>query len=249
MEHEANQTRFSNIITMLQSQDHQLQGIGTLSEKILHRVVKFYFDDNPLHHEMKVGSYVADILSDNQIIEIQTGNYNQLRKKLEAFLPIYPVMVVYPIPHQKWLVWENTTTGEVSERRKSPKVGSIFDCFKELYKIKWLLDHPNFHFCILLIDLLEVRHLDGWSRDQKKGSTRRNRIPLRWIGEYHLINSNDYKSLIPTTLEVPFTVATFTKATHLTKRRAQEAINVLKTLHCIEQVGKVGRAYCYQLTK
>jgi hypothetical protein len=216
MEQEANQTRFTSILTMLQEQDHELQGIGTLSEKILHRVVKFYFDDNPLHHEVKVGSFVADILNDNLIIEIQTGNFNQLRKKLEAFLPIYPVMVVYPIPHQKWLVWENTTTGEVSERRKSPKMGSVFDCFIELYKIKWFLDHPNFHFCVLLIDLLEVRHLDGWSHDQKKGSTRRNRIPLQWVGEHHLLNSNDYKALIPNTLEAPFTVATFAKATHLT---------------------------------
>lgn len=249
MYQEENQRRFDKIITLLQDQHHLRNGIGTLSEKILHRVVKYYFDANPNHHEAKVGSFVADILRDNQIIEIQTGNFNQLRAKLEAFLPIYPVMVVYPIPHQKWLVWENTTTGEVSERRKSPKLGSVFDCFKELYKIKWLINHPNFHFCVLLVDMLEVRHLDGWSHDQKKGSTRRNRIPLQWIDEVYFNTSIDYKALIPATLESPFTVATFAKAIHLTSRRSQEAISVLKTLHCIEQVGKSGRAYCYQITK
>ena len=42
--------------------------------------------------------YVADIYKDGEIIEIQTRQFNRMRGKLQAFLPLYPVTIVYPIP-------------------------------------------------------------------------------------------------------------------------------------------------------
>lgn len=143
-------------------------GIGTLGEKTLHAVLKHYYEPDISCHEIKVGSYVADIFRENAVTEIQTRQFNKLRDKLDFFLEQYTVTVVYPIPRTKWLIWMDETTGEVTKRRKSPKVGTAFDAFFELYKIKSRLCHPRLRICLVLLDMEEYRLLNGWSRNKKK---------------------------------------------------------------------------------
>ncbi len=48
--------------------------------------------------EIPVAGYIADIFTGEEIIEIQTGNFNKMRDKLNTFLPQYPVTIVYPVP-------------------------------------------------------------------------------------------------------------------------------------------------------
>ena len=89
-------------------------GIGTLSEKTIHATLKYYYAPNDRYHERKVGTYFADIMVDGEIIEIQTRNFNTLRKKLECFLMEHEVTIVYPVAHTKWLSWIDEETGEIS---------------------------------------------------------------------------------------------------------------------------------------
>ena len=72
-------------------------GIGSLSEGSLHHLLKFYFEPDADRHEVGVGRYFADILNEDGIIEIQTRALYRLSPKLDAFLPLYPVTVVYPV--------------------------------------------------------------------------------------------------------------------------------------------------------
>lgn len=58
------------------------QGIGTLGEKTLHRVLKAYFQPDPSKCEVRVGPYVADALTGSGIVEIQTRSFYKLRPKL-----------------------------------------------------------------------------------------------------------------------------------------------------------------------
>ena len=74
-------------------------GIGTLSEKTVHAVLKRFYESDPEHQEIPVENFVADILRDGEIIEIQTRGFNKLRRKLDTFLKYYPVTIVYPIIH------------------------------------------------------------------------------------------------------------------------------------------------------
>ena len=39
-------------------------GIGTLREKTIHSVLKYYYAPDPAYHEIRIGSYVADICVD-----------------------------------------------------------------------------------------------------------------------------------------------------------------------------------------
>ncbi|HWT27413.1 MAG TPA: hypothetical protein VN131_05690 [Mobilitalea sp.] len=222
-----------------------LNGIGTLGEKTVHSVLKSYLSPDLSNHEVKVGGFVADIYNGQEIIEIQTRNFDKLRRKLQAFLPIAPVTIVYPIPGTKWIRWINPQTGEISPPRKSPKTGKPYTIFPELYKIKDFLLEPNLKLEIVLIDLEEYRYLDGWSEDRKKGSSRCDRIPSELVEEIMISSLSDYQCLIPDSLGTEFTSKDYRKASGLPLHIAQTALNILHFVGVVDRVGKKGNAYLY----
>ena len=176
-----NEHTLEQICADLCSREQKRGSIGLLGEKVLHAGLKLYFEPNPDFHEVKINGFVADICNAKGIIEIQTRNLGKLKRKLEVFLEQMPVTIVYPIAHTKYLCWVDEETGDVTGRRKSPKTGSTWDLFRELYQLRAFLTHPNFCVCAALIDLEEYRLLNGWSRDKKKGSTRYDRIPIQLV--------------------------------------------------------------------
>jgi len=236
---------FQQVCETIISQKQESNGIGTLGEKTVHSVLKNYFAPNVACHEIKVGGFVADIASEHEIIEIQTRNFDKLRQKLIAFLALLPVTIVYPIPKTKWIRWVNPQTGEINPPRKSPKNGTPYEIFPELYKIKNQLTHPNLGLCIVLINVEEYRFLDGWSKDKKKGSTRIDRIPSELIDEIRISQLADYQVLIPATLLDPFTTTDYKKASGIRLSLAQTALNILLHVGVVERVGKKGNSYLY----
>lgn len=224
----------------------QRQGIGTLGEKALHMILKRYMEPFEGNHETKIGPYVADIVGEEGVVEIQTGAFNRLRPKLEALLPVARVTVVYPIPHRKWLTWLDPETGEAIGQRKSPKQGSFYHAFYELYKIKSLLTHPNLRLHLLLLDMEEYRRLDGWSYDRKRGSTRHERIPLALVDELRVEGAEDYQQLLPRELPESFTSADYARVSRLRPDGARTALNVLRAVGAVEREGKQGRLLLYR---
>lgn len=90
--------RFSELLKLPPESMSVQSGVGTLSEKYLHALLKNFFEPDKSCHEVKVGRFTADILhSDNSITEIQTRSLNKLREKLEYYLlEGHKVRVVYP---------------------------------------------------------------------------------------------------------------------------------------------------------
>lgn len=225
--------------------DRERHGIGTLSEKTVHAILKNYYAPDEDMHEIPIENYVADIYTGKEIIEIQTRQFNRMRDKLRAFLPLYPVTVVYPIPRYKWLIWIDEESGELSAPRKSPAKGSAYQAFKELYKIKMFLKEPNLHFKFVLLDMEEYRLLNGWSRDRKKGSCRYDRIPKELVEEVNVDRPEDYMQFIPYDLTEPFTSADFAKAAHIRRPLAQTVLNILAEVGCVQKTGKQGNNILY----
>ena len=112
-------------------EERERHGIGMQKEKTLHAVLKAYEDPDEDHHEIPIENYIADIYCEKtgSITEIQTANFGYLRNKLDAFLPLYHVTVVYPIPAVKWITWIDPETGELGKRSRSPKKGKLLQCF------------------------------------------------------------------------------------------------------------------------
>lgn len=173
--------QFENACRLIVGNERERVSIGTLGEKTLHAVLKHTFEPDETKHEIKIGGFYADIQDDNGIFEIQTRSFNVMRKKLAFFLENNIITVIYPIAYRKWLVWLDNETGEATKKRKSPKVGTVYEAFYELYKIKQLLTHPNLRLCLVFLDIAEYRNLDGWSKDKKKGSSRYERIPESFV--------------------------------------------------------------------
>lgn len=241
-----NQKKFSEITTTLIGSQDKTKRIGTLQEKLLHRIIKYYFEEDVTFHEIKVGSFYADILKEKEIIEIQTRAFNKLRKKLDCFLPNYKVTIVYPLPYNKWLCWIDEETGEVSSKRKSPKKGTIYDAILELYKINPYLSHPNLKVCLLFIDMEEYRTLNGWSLDKKKGSSRYNRIPLGLVEEVYLNSSLDYHIFLSKELPLNFTSKDFQNVSPINRHKAQIALKILTDLGCVNRIGKQKNQIIYE---
>lgn len=238
--------RFQAAKDKIIGKNRERNGIGTLSEKTVHAVVKNFYAPDEDMQEIPIGNYVADIYTGKEIIEIQTRNFNTMRPKLESFLQEYPVTVVYPIPRHKYLSWIDEETGECSPKRKSPLTGSPYMAFPELYKIKMFLKHRNLHFRFLLMDMEEYRLLNGWSRDKKKGSSRYDRIPTELIEEVVIERPEDYIQFIPPEIE-RFTSAEFAKAAHIRRALAQTTLNILYEVGAVKRVGKQGNNYLYEV--
>lgn len=243
------QMRFDAAKEKIIGKNRERIGIGTLSEKTVHAVLKHYYAPDEDMHEIPIENYVADIYTGTEIIEIQTRAMNRMRKKLEAFLPLYPVTIVYPIPRQKWLFWIDEETGEVSQKRKSPKKGNVYHAFIELYKIRPFLSHPNLRLRLDLIDMEEYRLLNGWSRDKKKGSERYDRIPTAFVEELCINDIRDYMQLIPYELPERFTVKDFAKCAKIPARLAGTILLIFNDLKLVTRVGKSGNSYIYEVNE
>lgn len=242
-----NHEQFQAACTALRQRRQDPNSIGTLGEKSLHWVVKHYLQPDPAHHEAAIGPYVADIFDERGILEIQTRNFDQLRQKLDFFLPQYPVTVVYPIAARKQLLWQDETTGHISSSRRSPKRGSIHEVFPELYRIKGWLHHPHLRLHLILMDLEEYRYLNGWGRGGKRGSSRADRIPVKLVEEVLLQDPRDFVLFLPESLPETFTSADFKTAAKVSLRLAQVALNILHHMGAVVRCGRQGRSYLYQL--
>lgn len=243
-----NQEAFEQAKLKVLLKQHDPHGFGTLQEKTVHAVMKLYYEPDIDYHEVPIEGYIADIYTGSRIIEIQNGNFNRLRDKLNAFLPLYPVMVVLPIPHYKWVIYMDEESGELSGKRKSPITGSIYSAFPELYKIKSFLTHPNLSFAFPLIDMDEYRLLQSRGKGKRRKGSRYDRMPLALYDEILLERPEDFIQVIPYELAEPFTVKEFAKAAHIRRDLAQVTLHILYSMELVARPGKRGREYLYEVT-
>ena len=244
-----NQQFFVQCCEEMTSVTRQRLGIGTYQEKTVHAVVKNYMEPDKTKQEVKVESFVADICNEQGIIEIQTANFNTMRKKLAVFLEKYPVTIVYPISFRKNIIWIDPDTGEISQKRKSTKKGTPQMIFRELYKIRSFLTNSNLHISILMLHVEEYKLLDGWGKDKKNHASKYDRIPTALEEEILLKDVNAYVKLLPQGLEEEYTAKDFAKKSGITVSDAQKALLLLYEFGIVERIRKEKQSYIYKNVK
>lgn len=227
-------------------------GIGTLGEKSLHQYLKNYLEPDPSLHEVPIGRYVGDIVNSQGVIEIQTGGFHPLKKKLAYYLSDpslagKTVTVACPLPAIKWLIWIDPDSGLTTQRRRSPKRTQPWEICRQLIYLLELLHHPALRFRLLMMEWEEFRCQNGWGRDGKRGSQRYERIPLRILEELSIdcAHPESFRILLPPGLPELFTVKDIMKAGKASRRLAQQMIQVLKAVRLVELKGKEGRCHLY----
>lgn len=231
-------------------QGHRAAGIGTLSEKTVHAVMKHYFCPHEDSHEQKIGPFIADIAGENGIIEIQTGSFSRLDKKLGVFLEYCPVTVVYPCAATKKIICMDPSTGVISSSRRSPKKADEYTVFRELESITKHLTHPNFRLCIVLMDMDELRCPHEFVPNQKKKRRKGafstyDRIPRELVREIHIDCPADWYTFLPQDIPDEFTTADLAAA-GMDRDTARLVMNVFYKAGIAVRTGKRGRSYTYR---
>ncbi len=220
-------------------------GIGTLGEKLVHRALKLYVEPREECHEIPFEGFVADIMNEQGITEIQTRGFSRLQNKLSAFLSKGPVTLVYPVITEKQIYWFDGETGEISPPKKSTKRGRASDVFSELAGIEDFIFHDRLTLRLMFITAEEYRLLDGRGAERKAGATKMDIIPTALTDERCFTCTDDLRALVPE-LPSPFTAKDFMKALRLRGIRASITLRFVLRLGLIKRVGKRANAYLYE---
>lgn len=223
------------------------EGIGTMGEKGVHSALKHYYEPDTDCHEIPVGGYVADIVGENGVIEIQSASFYKLREKLTAFLEHARVTVVWPCVVRKRLITIDKATGEVQSVRRSPKKVSQYKLLGELWGLGELLGHPRLSIVVACIEADELRPNDlPKGRRRRKGANNGiERIPTALVEEIRFDGPEDYDRLIPESVPHRFTMAQLAAATGLSSLQTSGAVKALMQLGRIAEDGKEGRSRAF----
>lgn len=225
---------------------HERYNIGTYREKKLHLVLKKYFEPDPAYHEIPCAGYIADILRDRHIIEIESNSLTGLHEKLDAYLPEYTVDLIYPLAANRYVTWIDPETGGMSPKRRSPKKATIYDAIAECICLRDYLRKPGLRILAVFLDIDEYRLLDGWSRNRKRGSHRYERIPQELHRIVILDNKDSYVRFIPEHCPDPCTVREFASAAGIQRDCARTVLHVMEAVMAMEKCGKRNRELLFR---
>ncbi len=219
------------------------KGIGTLGETSLHLTLKYYFAPNPATHEIPFVGFIADAVTEDGVIEIQTRNLARLKPKLTAFLPLCPVTIVFPVAVNKWVIAVDAD-GVVQSKRRSPKHESLSDTIWELYGLRDLIAHPNLRIRLCMLELAEYRCKTGKSKRER--GERIDRVPLALVDMLALESPLDYRMLLPEHLPEAFTVQDIAKESEFSVESLRMLLHLLERMGYMAKVGKRCRATVWQ---
>lgn len=220
--------------------------IGTLREKHLHAALKRWYSRPGDRIEVPVDRYVADLVRDDLLIEIQTRGFSSMKQKVAALLELgWRVRIVHPIAMDRWIVKIDVDGTEIG-RRRSPRHGTPIDVFAELVSFPDLVAHPALEVHLVLTTEEEYRqHAPGraWRR---KGWVVIERRLVDVVDTVMISGVEDLADLIPEGLPETFTTEDLATALGRPRRVAQQMAYCLRTAEVLVPVGKIGNAVQYQ---
>ncbi len=220
--------------------------IGTLQENSLHRQLKSWYRQPRDEVEKRVDAYVIDIVRGANLIEFQTGNFTALKRKFADLLQRYPVHLVYPVAHERWIL-RMDAAGERLSRRKSPKRGRALEVFTELVRIPHYLSNPNFSLEVLLIRDEIILVDDGQGSWRRRGWSVHDRLLIDVVESVRFEHLPDYAELFPAALPPRFGNQELAEGLGCRLSLAQKMTYTLRKAGLVRLVGKRGQAHLFEL--
>jgi len=205
-----------------------------LREGPLHAAVKALLIVPGDRVEVPVGRFVIDLVrADGELVEVQTGNFGPLGRKLDALLDEHRMRIVHPIPAQRRILRVDEH-GQVLGARRSPKRATAAAVFDKLVAFPSLLAHPNLTIEIVLTREDRLRRptpTPARLRTSDLGERRLvdvlDRIELREIA--------DLLGILPPLPSEPFTTR------ELAALLQGDTLLAQRTLYCLRTAGMPGR--------
>lgn len=223
------------------------KSIGTKNESSLHKALKYQYTGSGGISEVEAGEFVADgITKDGEYIEVQTGSFAPLKKKVKMLASFARVRIIHPIAVKKTIeVYETSKTKKPLYRRKSPLKGSAWKLFDALLYAPELPLLKGVSIEIVLADITEKRVKDG------KGSWRRKGISIfdRELSSFHesivFKKPSDYLFFIPFKREEEFTSSLLSLKANINKDTARKVLYVLTKMKVVKRINKKGNSWIY----
>ena len=223
-----------------------MSSIGTLNEKPLHASLKEWYALPGDQFEVAIDGFVIDVVQNDLLVEIQTGNFASIKAKLNKLVRSHHVRLVYPIAQEKWIVKLAKDKSSSVTRRKSPKRGRVEDLFVEMVSFPQLIKTRNFSLEILMTREEEVRRYEGKRKWRRGGWAVEERRLLDVVNRRLFERPTDWQVLLPKEMG-SFTARNLAEALGIRRPLAQKMAYCLRNAGVIELIGKQGRANLYRV--
>ena len=226
----------------------KVPAIGTLNEGALHAALKQHYGGVDAQFEVPFSGFVADVVLDGTIFEIQTSSFSGLERKMRALAEQCPVVLVHPIAAQKTLVrLKDLDSGDFT-RRKSPKKGKLCHILSELVYLPSLLNHPNFAVEVALIEEEQHSVFDAKARRGRGGWRTRGRHLVELIDQLRINDVQDLLQFVHEPIASTFSVQDLAGAMRQPVWLARQMAYCLRHGGLTSVCGKQGNALLYEFT-
>lgn len=220
--------------------------IGELNERSLHRALKARYAVAGGVTEQAVDGFVADVVAGGRVVEIHTGSFRPLRRKLPRLLERHPVTLVHPVARDRYIVKVSADPTVPPTRRRSPKHGSVFQVFPALAGIPALLAHPNLTLEVVMTVEEEVRAPNGRGSWRRGGWAILDRRLVDVVETCTITSMADLFSRLDADLPERFTTRDVAAAMRSPRRLGQLAAFCFREGGVAEVCGKEGNALVYR---
>ena len=222
-----------------------MTAIGLLNEKSLHSALKHWYARPGDLLEFPLDGYIVDILRGDHVIEIQTGNFASIKRKVRDLSCRYRVTLIYPVAHERWILEVPRTLSGAIMRRKSPKRQAVSQLFEELVSFPDLLNCPNFSIEVVSIQEEQLRRYDRRWRGKRRTWRIVERRLLSVLERFVFEAPSDLWQLIPPTLPDPFDTSHLASVLGHSRWFAQKIAYCLRQSGVIAAIGKKGNSVVY----
>lgn len=236
-------------VTVKRSLEDHCSGynIGTYNEQTQHLLLKLFYESDINCHEVSYAGYIADILNDKGIFEIQTVGFRALHDKLAVYLSSYPVTVVYPVSYRQRICWIDPETGESSVGRYTTYPKAKYKLIAELLSLLPIFPNEKLSIHVVSMDVSRHKLLDGYGTDKKKRATKLDTVPDELLDITVIKDIDDIRDFLPFCSGDIITSNNISEALGLRRRQLWRAIKFLTLTKLIVPEGKNGNAILYRV--
>jgi hypothetical protein len=225
-----------------------MKSIGTEHESTLHRELKYRYASGG-STEVERAGFVCDALDTaGELIEIQTGSFAPLKKKLALLAARGPVRLIHPVIVVKTIELFDTG-GRLISRRKSPRKGSFWNLFDQLVYAPELAALPNLTLEVALLDARERRVDDGRGSWRRRGISIADRAVETYRESIIFTALKDYRKLLPFKGKEEFTSSLLAERAGIRSNLARKTLYVLQRIGAVQRLRKEGKSWIYRQGK
>jgi len=216
-----------------------MSSIGVRREGPLHAAVKARLVRPGDRLEVPVGRFVIDLVRANgELVEVQTGAFGPLGRKLDALLDAHRVRIVHPLAAERRIVRVDEG-GEVVSIRRSPRRATVLDVFDKLVAFPSLLTHPNLTVEVLLLREDHVRALRPVTTRRRTRDPGQRRL-IEVLDRVELRGPSDICRVLPALPAEPFSTRELASLLGCSLLLAQRTAYCLRVIKLVEPAGRRG---------